>query len=51
VTAALQAMPRLGADAALCRAVDAFAERYVGARRAPADDLFDAPRLLREDHR
>ena len=54
VAAALAALPRLGVDPALVAAVDDFADRYVDARRMPADDLLgddllDAPRLLEEN--
>ncbi|UBU16133.1 ergothioneine biosynthesis glutamate--cysteine ligase EgtA [Nonomuraea gerenzanensis] len=43
--AALEALPRLGADAALAGAVAAFADRHVSTGRSPAADLVDpAPR-------
>ncbi|MGR6922043.1 ergothioneine biosynthesis glutamate--cysteine ligase EgtA [[Actinomadura] parvosata] len=41
--AALEALPRLGADAALVGAVAAFADRYVSKGRSPAADLMEAP--------
>ncbi|MFH7599296.1 ergothioneine biosynthesis glutamate--cysteine ligase EgtA [Streptomyces racemochromogenes] len=40
--AAEEALPRLGADASVRRAVGAFAERYVRRGRCPADDADDA---------
>ena len=45
--AALEALPRLGADTAVRDAVAAFTDRYVARGRCPADDLLDAPRLAR----
>ncbi len=42
-TAALAALPRIGATAALTDAVAAYLERYVLRGRCPADDLLDAP--------
>ncbi|GAA4971247.1 glutamate--cysteine ligase [Nonomuraea thailandensis] len=39
--AALEALPRLGADAALTGAVAAFADRHVSTGRSPAADLID----------
>ncbi|MEU1625911.1 ergothioneine biosynthesis glutamate--cysteine ligase EgtA [Streptomyces sp. NPDC020096] len=39
--AAREALPRLGASAAIRTAVDAFTERYVARGRCPADDLLD----------
>jgi glutamate--cysteine ligase len=39
--AALAALPRLGADSALVRDVDAYAERFVAAGRTPSDDVLD----------
>ncbi|MEU0992135.1 ergothioneine biosynthesis glutamate--cysteine ligase EgtA [Streptomyces sp. NPDC005953] len=38
-TTALEALPRIGASAAVCDAVAAFHERYVLRGRCPADDL------------
>ncbi|WP_079127207.1 ergothioneine biosynthesis glutamate--cysteine ligase EgtA [Streptomyces sp. TP-A0874] len=40
--AAQEALPRLGASAAVRRAVASFAERYPGSGRCPAEDLLDA---------
>ncbi|MDQ8705085.1 ergothioneine biosynthesis glutamate--cysteine ligase EgtA [Streptomyces sp. LHD-70] len=40
-TAALEALPRRGAPAAVVDAVGAFAERHVARGRCPADDLLD----------
>ncbi|WP_405774504.1 ergothioneine biosynthesis glutamate--cysteine ligase EgtA [Streptomyces sp. NBC_00859] len=40
-SAALEALPRLGASAAVQEAVAAFADRYVARGRCPADDLLD----------
>ncbi|MBW3626062.1 MAG: ergothioneine biosynthesis glutamate--cysteine ligase EgtA [Actinobacteria bacterium] len=40
--AALDALPRLGADEATISAVGAFFERFVARGRCPADDLLDA---------
>ncbi|MFH8791194.1 ergothioneine biosynthesis glutamate--cysteine ligase EgtA [Streptomyces sp. NPDC017941] len=40
--AALDALPRLGADRRVLAAVAAYAERYVAHGRCPADDLLDA---------
>jgi glutamate--cysteine ligase len=40
--AALAALPRLGADAALVAQVDDYADRYVSTARTPGDDLLDA---------
>jgi glutamate--cysteine ligase len=42
--AAHEALPRLGADAALLRAVADYIDRYVCAGRTPADDLLDHTR-------
>ena len=41
--AALDALPRLGADRAVRDAVGAFTERHVARGRCPADDLTDRP--------
>ncbi|MBW5420332.1 ergothioneine biosynthesis glutamate--cysteine ligase EgtA [Streptomyces sp. BG9H] len=41
--AALDALPRMGADASVRDAVAAFADRYVARGRCPADDLLDGP--------
>jgi glutamate--cysteine ligase len=40
--AALEALPRLGADAGLRAAVAGFTERHVLRGRCPADDVLDA---------
>jgi glutamate--cysteine ligase len=40
-SAALSALPRLGADTNLVSAVDTFADQFVGRGRCPADDLLD----------
>ncbi|WP_330461140.1 ergothioneine biosynthesis glutamate--cysteine ligase EgtA [Streptomyces sp. NBC_00820] len=48
-SAALQALPRLGATRAVTDAVAAYLGRYVIQGRCPADDLLD--RLRRTDHR
>ncbi len=40
-TAAVDALPRLGADASVRDAVAAYAEQYVARGRCPADDLLD----------
>jgi glutamate--cysteine ligase len=40
--AAIDALPRVGADRATIAATHAFAERYAFAGRCPADDLLDA---------
>jgi glutamate--cysteine ligase len=40
--AALEALPRLGADAGLQAAVADFTDRYVRRGRCPADDVLDA---------
>ncbi|MFJ4713771.1 ergothioneine biosynthesis glutamate--cysteine ligase EgtA [Streptomyces sp. NPDC088785] len=40
-TAALDALPRIGADPEVCRAVDDFTRRYVLRGRCPADDVLD----------
>lgn len=40
-TAALEALPRLGADTALTALVAEFADRYVSSGRCPADDAVD----------
>ncbi|MET7289165.1 ergothioneine biosynthesis glutamate--cysteine ligase EgtA [Streptomyces sp. NPDC005573] len=48
-SAALQALPRLGATRAVTDAVAAHLHRYVARGRSPADDLLD--RLRRTDHR
>ncbi|MFF3914161.1 ergothioneine biosynthesis glutamate--cysteine ligase EgtA [Streptomyces sp. NPDC001852] len=40
-TAALQALPRLGATAGVTDAVAAYLDRYVARGRCPADDLLD----------
>ncbi|MDT0399635.1 ergothioneine biosynthesis glutamate--cysteine ligase EgtA, partial [Streptomyces sp. DSM 41636] len=42
-TAALDALPRLGAAAEVTDAVGLFLERYVLLGRCPADDLLDMP--------
>ncbi|MCZ9352784.1 ergothioneine biosynthesis glutamate--cysteine ligase EgtA [Streptomyces mutabilis] len=42
-TAALAALPRLGATTGITDAVAGFLERYVLRGRCPADDLLDAP--------
>ncbi|MEV5438494.1 ergothioneine biosynthesis glutamate--cysteine ligase EgtA [Streptomyces sp. NPDC052682] len=47
-TAALAALPRLGATAAVTDAVSAYRDRYVARGRCPADDLLDR---LRGAHR
>ncbi|MFC7840763.1 ergothioneine biosynthesis glutamate--cysteine ligase EgtA [Streptomyces sp. NPDC001046] len=43
-TAALQALPRLGASPKVVEAVTAFLDRYVVPGRCPADDLLDRQR-------
>jgi glutamate--cysteine ligase len=40
--AALDALPRLGADASTAAVVEAFYERFVARHRCPADDLLDS---------
>ncbi|MEU8972391.1 ergothioneine biosynthesis glutamate--cysteine ligase EgtA [Streptomyces monashensis] len=42
--AALEALPRLGADAGVIGAVAAYRDRYVSRGRSPADDLLDRRR-------
>ncbi|MGW0818106.1 ergothioneine biosynthesis glutamate--cysteine ligase EgtA [Streptomyces viridiviolaceus] len=42
-TAALDALPRLGATAGVTTAVSAYLDRYVVQGRCPADDLLDRP--------
>ncbi|MFD1214928.1 hypothetical protein ACFQ36_23150, partial [Arthrobacter sp. GCM10027362] len=39
--AALEALPRLGADQATCRRVEDFIERYTARGRSPADALVE----------
>ncbi|MFD1536573.1 ergothioneine biosynthesis glutamate--cysteine ligase EgtA [Nonomuraea guangzhouensis] len=41
--AALEALPRCGADPGLVREVAAFADRHVSTGRSPASDLLDVP--------
>jgi glutamate--cysteine ligase len=47
-TAALEALPRLGAGTAVTDAVGEFADRYVSRGRCPADDLLDRLRQGKE---
>ncbi|MDQ1628619.1 MAG: glutamate--cysteine ligase [Actinomycetota bacterium] len=47
--AATEALPRVGADRVLCDTVEAYAERYVDARRTPADELLDDWRSHADD--
>ncbi|MFD5460832.1 ergothioneine biosynthesis glutamate--cysteine ligase EgtA, partial [Streptomyces olivaceus] len=42
-TAALDALPRIGATAEVTGAVAGYLERYVLRGRCPADDLLDGP--------